>query len=67
MDSPFLSGNEDFFLQVFLNQHKDPVCLELAAHLNRCYACFEIFSQILRDYYHKREELAGLKKGKNYG
>ena len=67
VDTPFLSGNEDFFLGVFLNQHKDPVCLDLAVHMNRCYACFEIFCQVLRDYYNQREKLRGVDKGKNYG
>lgn len=62
MEHPFFSGNEDFFLNLFLNHHKDPVCTKLTAHLNKCYSCFEIFTQVLRDYYHKREELTNKTK-----
>jgi hypothetical protein len=57
MENPFFSGNEDLFLDLFLNHHRDPVCHRLTSHLNSCFACFEIFTQVLRDYYHKMEEL----------
>ena len=50
---PYLMDNEDFFLVFFLSDPEKHCCVQLSRHLNKCLGCFEIFSQVMRDYYHK--------------
>lgn len=54
---PFLAENTDFFLALFLNESEHAACSKLIKHLNDCYACFEIFTAIVRDYYRKYQEI----------
>ena len=54
---PFLESNQDFFIALFSNAKQEETCIKLYHHLNDCYHCFEIFSQVLRDYYNCGEEL----------
>ena len=55
---PFLENNEDFFIALFSDTKQEETCIKLYQHLNDCYHCFEIFSQVLRDYYNCGEELS---------
>jgi len=64
---PFLEGNEDFFIALFSEVKHDEACIRLYKHMNDCYACFEIFSQVLRDYYQHGENLQALQKGNQDG
>ena len=61
-EKSFLEDNNEFFLSLFLNAQKqvnfDQNCLQLSKHLNNCYSCFEVFCQVMRDYYYKSQELA---------
>ena len=59
-DDLFVQNNEDFFIALFSNTKHDEACIRLYKHMNDCYPCFEIFSQVLRDYYHCSEELASI-------
>ncbi len=67
LDHPFLQNNEDFFIALFSDTKHDEACIRLYKHMNDCYRCFEIFSQILRDYYHHGEELTDFYEGKSNG
>ena len=51
INQPFLENNEDFFIALFSDTKHDDACIRLYKHMNDCYPCFEIFSQVLRDYY----------------
>ena len=63
----FLQNNEDFFIALFSNTKHDEACIRLYKHMNDCYPCFEVFSQVLRDYYHCGEELTGFFGEKQHG
>jgi hypothetical protein len=54
---PFLENNDDFFIAFFTSSKQENACINLFKHLNDCFHCFEIFSQVLRDYYHSNEQL----------
>jgi hypothetical protein len=54
--TPFLENNDDYFIVLFSNTKNDQACINLYNHLNNCYHCFEIFSQVLRDYYHNKPQ-----------
>ena len=56
-ERPFLKDNDDFFIALFSDKRDDDVCIKLYQHLNSCYYCFEIMSQVLRDYYLQKQEL----------
>jgi hypothetical protein len=56
VDNPFLENNEDYFIALFSNTKYDKACIRLYNHLNNCYHCFEIFSQVLRDYYRNKPQ-----------
>ena len=56
-DHLFLQNNEDFFIALFSNTKHDEACIRLYKHMNDCYPCFEVFSQVLRDYYLQGEVL----------
>ncbi len=60
----FLADNPDFFLayitltpQAAKNSSGD--FFRLFEHMNNCFMCFEEYSLVLRDYYHKMQELSG--------
>jgi hypothetical protein len=67
IDRPFLEGNEDFFIALFSNTKHDEACIRLYKHMNDCYPCFEIFSQVLRDYYQQGEALRTVSGEKQNG
>lgn len=50
-EKPFLESNEDFFIVLFSDIKHEEACIKLYTHMNDCFSCFEIFSQVLRDYY----------------
>jgi hypothetical protein len=64
---PFLENNEDFYIALFSNTKQEETCIKLYQHLNDCYHCFEIFSQVLRDYYYCGEELSDFYEEKDNG
>lgn len=57
----FLHENPDFFLTLLFFQNKmkniNDRCERISNHLNSCYRCFEDFSQVMRNYYYKHQEL----------
>jgi hypothetical protein len=58
-DQPFLEGNLDFFLALlFLSSGETQFgyCQQFFKHLNACYQCFEIFSEVMRHYYIRLQE-----------
>ncbi|MBN1406316.1 MAG: hypothetical protein JW956_00925 [Calditrichaceae bacterium] len=50
-ESPFLKGNSDIFLLLLFQKEIPELCSSLGKHLNDCYHCFQIFSQVMQDYY----------------
>jgi len=60
-EQTFLQDNIDFFLVLLFFQaqtkNRNDKCLKISTHLNTCYRCFEIFSQVMRNYYYKHKEL----------
>lgn len=48
---PFLEDNRAFF-RLFLAEREPVECERLIFHLNRCFHCFEIFCEVLRDFCH---------------
>jgi hypothetical protein len=66
-DRPFLKDNEDFFIVLFSDTKQEEACISLFQHLNNCYYCFEIMSQVLRDYYLRKQELQSKEGGGNDG
>ena len=67
IDKPFLENNEDFFITLFSDIEHEEVCARLYKHMNDCYPCFEIFSQVLRDYYQQGETLQEFNGEKQHG
>ena len=54
VSQPFLQNADDFFITHLVlepNGHREYYS-SLIKHLNDCYACFEIYSQVFKDYYH---------------
>ena len=62
---PFLEHNDDYFILLFSNNRHDQACISLYNHLNNCYHCFEIFSQVLRDYYHHKPQTEQFNRSEN--
>ena len=59
----FLSGNVDFFLSFVLLD--DDLKLEkfsprFIKHLNNCFWCFDIFTNVMREYYYTTQSLLGI-------
>jgi hypothetical protein len=54
--APFLANNEDFFLMMILLYNREEEINgstdKFIKHLNECYWCFEIYQQVMRDYFH---------------
>jgi hypothetical protein len=59
-DKPFLNDNKDFFISFLLlgpDDDNEEIHKDLLKHLNDCHWCFEIFTQVLRDYFHSSRNL----------
>jgi len=67
MEKTFLAENEDFFLAYFLvsapSANGGAACWDLFKHLNDCFECFEEFSSVMQNYYHKFQELSNRPAG----
>ncbi|MFQ5640335.1 MAG: hypothetical protein ACE5IR_20340 [bacterium] len=62
-----LSRNNDYFVAQLLTSSKatdKQNCDLLAVHLNNCYKCFIIYSDVLRDFYHYTQGKLSLKSNK---
>ena len=57
MHNSFLINNYDFFYKYIYDESTDNTCSKLYIHLNNCYSCFCVFSQTMRDYFHKKNEI----------
>ena len=58
-DQPFLENNLDFFLALLFSSSGETqfgYCQQFFKHLNVCYQCFEIFSEVMRHYYIRLQE-----------
>jgi len=57
----FLKNNEDFFLCLILidpeDDDFDKCCTRLSGHLNNCFRCFEIFCQVMVDFYYESQRI----------
>ncbi len=51
LERPYLKDNEPFFLALFLIPGVKVNCADLFVHLNNCFSCAAIFSDMLRDYH----------------
>jgi len=53
-----LVGNKEFFTAYLLeyrsNDEHQQHCKKLSRHLNDCFQCFEVFSDVVRDYLHNK-------------
>jgi hypothetical protein len=58
---PFLESNIEFFLLFFAMEKdaetKRKLCHQLNIHLNNCYRCFTVFSDVLRSYFFEYSSL----------
>jgi hypothetical protein len=67
IEKTFLAENEDFFLAYFLasasSANGGSSCWNLFKHLNDCFECFEEFSNVMQNYYHKFQELSNRSAG----
>ena len=56
-----LADNEDFFVVYMLmylpKAVNDNYCIGLVKHLNNCYRCFKVYSDVMRDYYHRAKTI----------
>ena len=61
-EKTYLLNNEEFFIAHFLitteDGKADKYCERLSRHLNDCYTCFELFCDVMRDYYSKFRQLS---------
>ncbi len=59
--TPYLADNSDFFLAHLIVRNANcwhGLNLEQQfKHLNKCFNCFEIYCQVLQDYYHTCQEI----------
>jgi hypothetical protein len=60
-EQAFLENNKTFFLCLILIDPKDDdfdkCCTRLSSHLNNCFRCFEIFSQVMVDFYYESQKI----------
>ena len=56
-EAPYLAGNIDFFLTFYLTAPKNGHCAKIIGHLNNCYLCFNIFTDVARAYYRQYSEI----------
>jgi hypothetical protein len=57
LDAPFLKDNCDLFLLLLFRKEIPQLCTNLGKHLNDCYQCFQIFSQVMQDYYQEYQQI----------
>ncbi|MEJ2052542.1 MAG: hypothetical protein P8X42_01365 [Calditrichaceae bacterium] len=57
IESPYLKDNTDLFLILLFQTEIPELCSNLGRHLNDCYQCFEIFTQVMQDYYREYQSL----------
>ena len=50
-EAPLLKDNSDLFLLLLFQKEIPELCSNLGKHLNDCYHCFQIFSEVMQDYY----------------
>jgi hypothetical protein len=53
----FLTNNFKFFIALLLLHSENYSCEKLIKHLNSCYSCFDVFCQVLRDYFHTTNDI----------
>ena len=53
----FLTNNFKFFIALLIIRSENYSCERLIKHLNSCYSCFDIFCQVLRDYFHTTNDI----------
>ena len=58
-EAPFLKDNSDLFLLLLFQKEIPELCTNLGKHLNDCYQCFQIFSQVMQDYYQEYQNMYG--------
>ena len=60
-ESPFLQENEDFFIALVMfkirGEQNGKHCNPLIEHLNDCFRCFEVYSEVMRQYYSNSQNL----------
>ncbi|MFQ5649321.1 MAG: hypothetical protein ACE5IY_05210 [bacterium] len=60
-ETAYLAGNEDFFVARFtiarVDAEESKPCQNLSKHLNDCFKCFTVFTEVLRDFYNKKQVL----------
>lgn len=61
-DKSFLQGSNDFLLAFVLLIKPDESLLQkycewMTSHLNDCFWCFEVYSEVMRDYFAQSQEL----------
>ena len=49
---PYLQNNREFFIALLVMKSGHFCCDQLTRHLNNCFNCFDVFCQVLRDYFH---------------
>ncbi len=49
-DPVFMEENADFFLDYLMGSGPRHACPGLIRHINDCYRCFEIYSDVMRGY-----------------
>lgn len=57
--SPFLLDNVDFyvaFLLVGIDEDNNEYHAKIVKHLNDCFWCFELFTDVLRDFFHASQK-----------
>ena len=57
LEAPFLKDNSDIFLLLLFQKENPQLCANLGKHLNDCYQCFQIFTQVMQDYYQEYQNL----------
>ena len=58
-DKPFLTENMDFFISFLLigiDEADEKSHAKLTKHLNDCFWCFELFTDVVRDYFHASQK-----------
>jgi hypothetical protein len=53
----FLTDNFKFFIVLLILRSENYSCERLIKHLNSCYNCFDVFCQVLRDYFRTTNDI----------
>jgi len=56
-ESPYLRDNSDVFLMLLFHNEIPELCSNLGKHLNDCYQCFKIFSDVMQNYYQEYQNM----------